>query len=429
MNKDLAKLNDLTITTDNIALKIKAEVSHLQTDKPEFVASVQTNDINVRALLKKYAIAYESLDKKVLNLLNLSFQLKGNPAAFSLDNLKITLDDTNFTGNARIKNDDPLNLYARLMGDDIDVDRYLPPKSDSKAADETSKTKAEDSVANSSNPELPDLTLDVQFKMGHVKVANLHTDNIIFTVKGKNKSFHLYPVETSMYGGKASIDATINGAKKTPTFKVKETLKNVNIGNLLKDLTGEDRLTGNANLNFNLTTQGWDIKQQKKFLNGTAKFAFTDGAVKGFNIAHTIRKVNAALTGKKVEQEAPAQTDFSSMKGTAKINKGLLTNNDFTASSPLLRINGKGTFNINNNVVDYRVKTYIVDSLEGQSGKDLKDLAGIPIPVYISGPVDNIKVKPELDKVVEARAKKEIKKTIEKKIGGQAGQLLQGFFK
>ncbi len=45
--------------------------------------------------------------------------------------------------------------------------------------------------------------------------------------------------------------------------------------------------------------------------------------------------------------------------------------------------------------LDYRATAVLVKSCEGQGGKSASELANYPIPVRISGPVDNLKVEPD----------------------------------
>ncbi len=79
------------------------------------------------------------------------------------------------------------------------------------------------------------------------------------------------------------------------------------------------------------------------------------------------------------------------IKGTAKIKNGLINNPDLSAKSPLLRLTGKGTASLPAETIDYRATATVVASTRGQGGKDLQDLAGVPIPVRITGTFQNPK--------------------------------------
>jgi hypothetical protein len=57
--------------------------------------------------------------------------------------------------------------------------------------------------------------------------------------------------------------------------------------------------------------------------------------------------------------------------------------------APLLRISGGGTVPLPPQTVDYGLEAKLVPSLEGGSSQD-DALAGIPIPIRITGPWDNL---------------------------------------
>ena len=124
----------------------------------------------------------------------------------------------------------------------------------------------------------------------------------------------------------------------------------------------------------------------KKTLNGTAAFAFTDGAINGINLAETICNAKAkVLGGLASSSEAPKKTDFSELTGSFLVKNGFVTNDDLSAKSPLLRIEGKGNADLPKENIDYRATATVVATTEGQGGEGLEDLVGIPIPVKIGG--------------------------------------------
>jgi AsmA protein len=177
----------------------------------------------------------------------------------------------------------------------------------------------------------------------------------------------------------------------------------------------------------------------RKTLNGDASFSFTDGAIKGVNIAALIRNAQAKLQGKPAPgDDLPNQTDFAEMKGTATVINGLVRNEDLSMKSPLLRITGKGKASLPDETIDYLLTTKIVGSLEGQSGKTLDELKGVAIPVRIGGTFSKPTYTPDLAAALGDAAKEKAKEKIEEKtqdllkdkLGDEtADQLLKGLFK
>jgi AsmA protein len=149
----------------------------------------------------------------------------------------------------------------------------------------------------------------------------------------------------------------------------------------------------------------------KRTLSGTAEFAFRDGALKGVNLGLLIRKAQTGFVG---PAEAQVQTDFSTLQGTLNLAKGVISNNDLQAKSPLLRIEGEGSANLVTEQLDYTLHTTIVATAEGQGGKELENLKGLTIPIRVSGTFLDPKYRPDLASIAKARVKKELEKQQER---------------
>jgi AsmA protein len=168
----------------------------------------------------------------------------------------------------------------------------------------------------------------------------------------------------------------------------------------------------------------------------------TDGALKGLNIADSIRKAKAVLKGESPTATAEAaKTDFSSLTGSFNARNGVINNQDLALMSPMLRIKGAGTADLTKEVIDYTLGVSIVETSKGQQGKELADLKGLTIPVKISGSFnapkpavdlatlfkDNAeaKVKEKLE-AEKARLKDKISEKLNDKLGSELGDLLGG---
>ena len=245
-----------------------------------------------------------------------------------------------------------------------------------------------------------------------------------------------------------------------PLISLNETLRGVQAGPLLLDLTDNERISGRADAEVQLTLRGADPDSVKRTLNGSARFAFSDGAVKGINIGRLIRQAKAQLSGTALDDaEGPVQTDFSELLASVDVRDGVARNDDLSAKSPLLRVNGEGQADLPADQVDYRLTVALVDTSQGQGGKELADLRGIPIPIKISGALTDPSIGLDLAAVVQkqteavvqqkadelaAKAKEKIGKELEDTLGdklgeqlgeqagealkGEAGKLLKGLF-
>jgi AsmA protein len=322
--------------------------------------------------------------------------------------------------------------------DEIDLDRYLPPQTET--APSTPAEAAAGGAGALPVETLRTLNLDGNMKIGKLKVAQLRSTDILVQIKAKDGVVRVNPAKASMYEGNYTGDVTLDVTKAKPRISMNEALKGIQAGPLLKDLTGDDQLRGTANLSAKLNAVGDTPDAMTATLNGDAAFAFTNGAVKGINIARLIRQAKATLAGKpRPPDQGPDETEFSELRGTATVTNGLVRNDDLTAMSPLLRVAGKGSVDLPAEKLDYLLTTKIVGSLEGQGGKELDELKGLEIPVRISGSFAEPQYKVDLAKVMEGKAKEKVDKQIDKqkeklqeklqdKLGDDLGGKLKGLF-
>lgn len=240
----------------------------------------------------------------------------------------------------------------------------------------------------------------------------------------------------NLYEGKFDGSATLDATGAKPAIAARNSLTGIQVGQLLTDVAGEDRLVGRGELHMDIRARGLAEQDLRRTLNGTSRFAFRDGALKGVNIAQVIREGSGALGlgGDKFETGTPGQTDFTELSGSATITDGIVRNKDLSAKSPLLRVDGEGQVDLPNDTIDYRIVTELVGSLAGQGGKARSELSGLPIPVRITGPLTNPKYAPDLEAALNAKAKaqieakkEEIKQKVEDKVKDQVGDALKGF--
>jgi len=140
-----------------------------------------------------------------------------------------------------------------------------------------------------------------------------------------------------------------------------------------------------------IDTQGNSVNALKAGLNGGFNTAFNDGSVNGINLGYQIRRAKAALTGKKLEEDAEqVKTDFSSLSVSGTFTDGVMTSDDLDMRSPLLRVDGAGTVDLPGEQVDYTLNTLITGSAQGQGGKDLESLKGVKLAIPIRGSFDEL---------------------------------------
>jgi AsmA protein len=199
---------------------------------------------------------------------------------------------------------------------------------------------------------------------------------------------------------------------------VKETLSNIAVGPLLRDFAQQDKLEGKGNLTLDVNAAGKTVNAIKSALAGTAKVNLKDGAIKGVDIGAIITKARSALGSQQAQAaDGKERTDFSELNATFVIKNGVAHNDDLDVKAPLFRVSGAGDIDVAKSTINYVVKAAVVATAKGQGGKERDDLAGLTVPVKLSGPLDAMKYEVDYRAVAGDLAKS--------KVGGQAKEAIE----
>jgi AsmA protein len=255
--------------------------------------------------------------------------------------------------------------------------------------------------------------------VGALQVENAKLTDVTAQISLSNGRLEMSPHSAKLYQGALSgaLSADANGNRVT----LKETLTNVSIGPLLRDIAHKDAMEGRGNVVLDVHTAGGTVGAMKKALAGTARVELRDGAVKGFDLAETLRKAKAVLGSKSAKQqlaEGGKKTDFSQLSGSFNIANGVAHNSDLAGKAPLFRLAGAGDIDIGNSRINYLAKPTVVATAKGQGGRELTELNGVTVPVRLVGPFDAVKYEVDYGAVAAAVAKS---KLTEKLGGGKAG--------
>ena len=437
LTKQTAELPKLTLKLLNLTADGSVKATQITSDAI-VDANLNIAQTNLRDLLTQLKVTLpEMSDKTTLTKFaaKLGVQFASKTQAVKVNNLKLTLDDSELTGKASVSQFDAPNINYDLALNKINVNRYLPPKSEKATPAPETKATEEAKI------ELPVELLRKLTIVGTIKVASatydkLNPKNIIMTTKGSKGKLTVNPLKADIFNTQAVVIAGLDVSGKTPKYSVKTNTKNLPIGDVLLAVADTDKVQGKGTVNADVTTSGDRISEFKKNLNGTAKVNLKDGAIKGFNLAQTIRDAQAKISGKPATvQDKEPQTDFSSLIADVTIKNGVVNTNTLSAQAPFMRVNGSGTVDIAKEQLNYLVKTKIVASDKGQGGEDLKDLNGLTIPVKLKGNLTDPSISLDLASLIEGKAKAEIEKKkdevvkdVQKKVEDKLkDSLLKGF--
>ncbi len=332
----------------------------------------------------------------------------------SLDNISLTLNEFEITGWVALSHFAKPALEFDLASQNLDVDALMARTLSAPAAAASNPAGAGGGASPTAEAEdfqialpletLRGLDIDGNFAIAKLRAQNLQMSHVELNLKAGKGVIAIDPLTMKLYDGSARVRVELDARSAVPKYKISKILEDVQVGDLLRDYAQLDTISGTMSANIELTTRGEWVSELKKNSNGLMKLAFFDGALKGFNIRHSIDVARAKITGKNPPPEAPLQTDFSALSISGVIRKGVFSSDDLDLQAPLLRVGGEGSADLNTNMLDYLVNAKLVATVEGQQGKKADQLSGLSIPVKIEGPFANPKIDVQLDEMLKAKA-------------------------
>jgi AsmA protein len=348
----------------------------------------------------------DTTDPKALSSIDFKAHLKADANRATVSNGVMNLDQSRLNFTATAAQFSLPNLKFDLNLDKINLDRYLPPKSDPPPAEKAPvAAPAKGQRKKADYTPLRRLILDGLIKIGQLTISKANIQDVHLQVNAKNGIFNLDPMKLNMYQGKADGKAVLNVARDIPRSSLNLKIDNVQVAPLLKDVLEKDILQGSTQADINLSMSGDAPERIKKTLNGKGYLKFNDGAIVGIDLAAMVRNVGSAFGLAQKSGERP-KTDFAELNIPFVIKNGAVNTPRSSLKSPFIRIIAAGTADLVRETLDFRVEPKAVASIQGQ-GDDARR-QGLMVPVVVSGTFTAPRFRPDLS----AAAKQEVEKQI-----------------
>jgi AsmA protein len=325
---------------------------------------------------------------------------------------------------------EPYNFEASI--DKLNLDRYLGepvPAADAAGKPAPQEKQPQQAAKQEDTPVdlsgLKGINAAGKLQVGELQVRGLRLAEVNAQLNAKDGRVAIAPHSAKLYEGAVSGEVVVDANRNA--IALKEQLKGIAIGPLLRDVAQRDQLEGKGDVTLDVTAAGKTVNAMKHSLSGSAQVRLADGAIKGINLAEIIEKgrnllgrsgANSAAAGESANDKS-RRTDFSELSASFQIKNGVAHNEDLDVKAPLFRIGGKGDIDIGESKLDYTAKAAVVATSKGQGGKEREDLAGLTVPVRLSGPLDDLKYQVDYRGMASGALKSEAAQKLKDRVGEQ----------
>ena len=462
---DIAEWTSLKFTANQLRGLGELKVRDLQ-DQPKLAGTLTIAAFNLREFLENLGQQLPPMaDSTALSKVELVTRIDGSSTSLSLEDLNLKLDDSAFTGRIAVSDFAKQALRAELKGDQLNLDRYLPPPAKQASADTARKSEVETTEAaavGSGTTPLPDKptqhawsdaqmlpvnalrSLDTRIKLdiGSLTAMKLPLDSFALRARSAGGLLTMEELRAGLYNGRLEASASVDVRPPVPLLTSQTRLARVPVERLLQSQGEKVVIKGLMNLDADLRSQGNSEKAWIDNLNGKIGFIVDNGVLVDANLEQQLCHAIATLNRKPLAGEPRSKdTPFRELKGNLTLRDGVASNPDLKASIPGLTVNGNGDLDLRVLGMDYRVGIVI----EGDKG-DMPDPAcsvneryvGIEWPLRCRGPLElGAKAcrfdKDGLGKIAARLAGEKLNEKIEEKLGDKVSpelkDALKGLFK
>jgi len=382
---------------------------------PVFTGDLELNELDLRAWLTQQGLVLpQTADTETFRRLSLDVDWRLQEGRLAVPNLAVSLDETELSGKIEPVASHPQGYHFDLTADRLDLDRYLPP---AEPASPRPQASATDSVLTSMGPSkargpTPGTVSTVVDKAasGAVPVpvsgsmegiagpdlkGRLHIDELelaqlrfgdtdleirlgagVLNVDNQVRRFY-----AGSLVGKLGLD--LRGS--VPEVTLVQRAADIQPALLLSDLPWGDRVNGQGEITAALVATGQDADALRRSLTGVLTIQMPQGAIEDINLERMLGEARARLQGKALPRDLPRHTEFRDLYASAEIRDGVLESRDLTAAADHLRITGAGTIDLVREWIDYHFELMFNKLPRGRA---IKELEGVPIPVRLTGPLD-----------------------------------------
>lgn len=392
---------DFTATAfKQLDMNIKGRILNIDS-QPRLDLAMRVSPFSPRELFATLDLPFplKTKDPQAVNRVSLKTNLTGNQKMMTLSEGILDLDESKLAFSTSVKDFPKPDVTFNLAMDTIDLDRYMPPPGKKKVEKEAKTQSPPPEKEKTDYTALRKLRVNGNLKVGELKVKNTRMQNLDVTLSGENGVFILKPVNLNLYKGTVEAEGSLNVVQDVPGTEVKIQSQGIQVSPLLNDVFEKDILEGTLLTRLDLTAQGDEANGIKRTLNGTGELIFSDGAIKGIDLARMIW--NLKDTFGLTEKTKKPSTAFTALRVPFTVTDGVMNTSETSLKSPLIRIVAKGKVNLVEETLNLRMEPKVVATLKGQG--DTEKRSGFMIPVNVTGTFSSPRFTPDPGDIIEEK--------------------------
>ncbi|MEI2263833.1 outer membrane assembly protein AsmA [Erwinia sp. CGal63] len=335
--------------------------------------------------------------------------------AFRLNNLALSLNDSQLTGSASgtlaNRPQIQLNLHAPMLN----MDSLLGLESGGDGQTIQARRSAPAPViAQPAQANVDSLfnQMDGQLTLSadQMRWRGLAFDQVALQASSSNGLLTLATLSGKAGNGAFSLPGSIDFRSPRAQASLTPSLQNIAVAPLLKAFELPPSLSGDLTLNGNFSGAGLTVADFKRDWQGSAELSLNNALMSGLNFQRMIQRA-VERSSNRVHAAAAPESDFQHITGKMTLQKGLLAFVDLDGRASMLNYSGQGTVNMAAKQADMNFGVTVTEGWQGD-GEVIERLRQTPVPLRIYGPWDGLNYSLQIDQVLRQQLQDEAKKRL-----------------
>ena len=336
-------------------------------------------------------------------------------AELALTEATIALDDMHAKGSLSLATTGKPKITAALSVDTLDFSKLTGAGGGDPSA-----------TAAGSGPAAIDLSIlrqfdaDIRLDANQLGYGQVKAGPAAATLSIADGVAKLVVPQAGFYEGTVTASVTANGAGEVPAIELAAGLEGVQSLPLLTAAAGFDRLEGGLKASVQVSGSGANTQDFARSLKGPVNVVFSNGAIRGIDVAGLVRNVQSLIAGG-YSENSEAKTEFTELSVAVDIQNGVGRTQDIRLLGPFVRMSGQGSIDLAAQTIDMRLDPRVVGSLDGQGGDF--DVSGLGMPILVKGALSAPSIYPDISGILADpnRALQALSQ-----LGGGVGELANG---
>ncbi len=431
--------NDEQITVRDIHLQMEQDATHLAT--LDFSGRVNRDQRDLSLSLKAQVDASDYPTHLTAAISDLKWQLQGGdvPAQgiagagslsaqwrgdrqqISISNLRLSANDSAFSGKGSVILSAKPQWLLDLQFDTLNLDNLLAPK-ETASTDASTEQQGQQAqgrmprpvIANSVQQEytsLRDFTAQVSLTANNIRWRGMRFDNVTGQFSNNAGLLSISTLQGKMGDGDISLPGMLDVRRDKSRAVFQPRLDNVEIGNILKAFNYPIALTGKLSLAGDFSGSRVDADDFRRYWQGDAHVEIKDSQMEGLNFQQLVQQAVARSSDVQAQENYDNVTRLDTFSTDLSLDSGVMTLADMQGRSPLLSLSGQGEMDLVKEQCDTHFNIRVLDGWKGDSTL-IDYLKSTDIPLNVYGKWQSLNYSLQVDQILRKHLQDEAKRRL-----------------